>query len=270
LFADDAENANQKKNDFSADTLTWIGRCLVSTFGQRKDKLPAQREKISVFHSVSIPPMGLDVYTSRLAQYLQCSPEAMLMSLIMLNRVHLSGAVHVNALTVHRLLIACVLLATKMQDDRCVSLYIILLLFCIPSCLSLSALAIKLISSRLFPKQTVTNNSVFSNGTFALVGGLSKAELNALERKLFVVLDFDAWVSAAEFNRTYADLKQRFEVASPHGANLSSLFFQGEGGSANESQSCSVLPTFPHQQHQQHQRNDAIDMTMSGVTVSWR
>ena len=70
-------------------------------------------------HGVHAPQIGLRAYAARLLKYLKCSPVCFVAAWCFMTRLEASGALRVDALCAHRLLIAGVVLAAKFYDDRC-------------------------------------------------------------------------------------------------------------------------------------------------------
>lgn len=71
------------------------------------------------FHSVSEPSVPIDAYVRRIAQCARCSPQCYVLALIYIDKVlRGDGPLRINKLTIHRLFITAITIATKFHDDQ--------------------------------------------------------------------------------------------------------------------------------------------------------
>jgi hypothetical protein len=119
-----------------------------------------QQGKVSHFHCVRAPPMGVKEYLKRIRKYFQCSDECFVITLIILDRVgKVDSSLMLCELNVHRLLVSAVMLAAKFHDDV-----------------------------------------YYSNAFYAKVGGLGLKEMNQLEARLLKLLNWKVNVSPQEYH----------------------------------------------------------------------
>jgi hypothetical protein len=118
-----------------------------------------QQGKVSHFHCVRAPPMGVKEYLKRIRKYFQCSDECFVIALVIIDRVgKVDPSLTLCELNVHRLLVSAVMLAAKFHDD----IY-------------------------------------YSNAFYAKVGGLSPKEMNQLETRLLKLLNWKVNVAPQEY-----------------------------------------------------------------------
>ncbi|KXZ50651.1 CYCU1 protein [Gonium pectorale] len=106
--------------------------------------------KLTVFHGLRPPPIGLQAYLERVAKYTKCSPVCFIMALVYMD--HLAQRdpdMLPTPFNVHRLLLSGVLLAAKLTDDH-----------------------------------------YFNNAFYGRVGGVSVQEINRLELELLRLMDY--------------------------------------------------------------------------------
>ncbi|GJP29346.1 hypothetical protein CLOM_g16469 [Closterium sp. NIES-68] len=107
-------------------------------------------EKLTVFHGLRAPAIGIDKYMERIFKYANCSPACFVLAYIYVEKmVERHDDMVVTSLNVHRLLITSVMVAAKFLDD-----------------------------------------SYFNNAYYAKVGGVTTAEMNRLEMELLFRMDF--------------------------------------------------------------------------------
>ena len=81
-------------------------------------KLGCRQQRITEFHCVSQPHIGLHAYLERIAKYFQCSDQCLVLGLIFIDRiVRLHSDFIVSPLNIHRLLATSVMVASKFWDD---------------------------------------------------------------------------------------------------------------------------------------------------------
>ncbi|CAI5943932.1 unnamed protein product [Closterium sp. NIES-64] len=116
-------------------------------------------EKLTVFHGLRAPAIGVEKYMERIFKYANCSPACFVLAYIYVEKmVERHDDMVVTSLNVHRLLITSVMVAAKFLDD-----------------------------------------SYFNNAYYAKVGGVTTAEMNRLEMELLFRLDFRMNVTTEAF-----------------------------------------------------------------------
>lgn len=84
---------------------------------------PDKTSEFSVFYSVKAPSVDLCGYVQRIMEYFYCSRECYAIASVYIDRIaRLHAEFKINSLSVHRLLLASVLVATKFQDDNMFSM----------------------------------------------------------------------------------------------------------------------------------------------------
>eukprot|EP00954_Amorphochlora_amoebiformis_P023956 1363137-Amorphochlora_amoeboformis.AAC.1 len=73
---------------------------------------------MSSFHSVCRPSISIKDYVYRIAQYARCSPQCFVLAVIYIDRMRSEETVEINTLTIHRLAITAIVVASKFLDDR--------------------------------------------------------------------------------------------------------------------------------------------------------
>jgi len=77
-----------------------------------------RQQRITEFHCVSPPHIGLHAYLERVAKYFQCSDQCLVLGLVFIDRiVRLHSDFVVSPLNVHRLLATSIMAAAKFWDD---------------------------------------------------------------------------------------------------------------------------------------------------------
>lgn len=75
--------------------------------------------KIARFHSSMPPPISIQDYIKRLRKYFLCSDECFVMALVYIDKIgKTNDSMTVCDLTVHRLLVIAVMIASKFHDDK--------------------------------------------------------------------------------------------------------------------------------------------------------
>eukprot|EP01062_Namystynia_karyoxenos_P048278 TRINITY_DN366_c0_g1_i1.p1 TRINITY_DN366_c0_g1~~TRINITY_DN366_c0_g1_i1.p1 ORF type:complete len:210 (+),score=57.50 TRINITY_DN366_c0_g1_i1:112-741(+) len=75
---------------------------------------PAER---TVFDGADVPRVPVQDYVIRMLKYSGCSSEVFTMAALYTRRLRSSGGVRLTSLNVHRVLLACVVVAAKLRDD---------------------------------------------------------------------------------------------------------------------------------------------------------
>lgn len=71
-----------------------------------------------MFNSQNVPSISLSDYLQRIHKFAQYSPECLIIAIILIDRYNMSESTFsLNWNNVHRLLLTCILLAVKFQDD---------------------------------------------------------------------------------------------------------------------------------------------------------
>eukprot|EP00467_Chlorarachnion_reptans_P010364 CAMPEP_0114489758 /NCGR_PEP_ID=MMETSP0109-20121206/2065_1 /TAXON_ID=29199 /ORGANISM="Chlorarachnion reptans, Strain CCCM449" /LENGTH=247 /DNA_ID=CAMNT_0001666301 /DNA_START=121 /DNA_END=864 /DNA_ORIENTATION=+ len=71
------------------------------------------------FHSVCRPSIGIGEYIQRIAQFGRCSPKVFILAVIYIDRiVRTDESLEINNLTIHRLAITAVVVASKFLEDK--------------------------------------------------------------------------------------------------------------------------------------------------------
>ncbi|KAI5064829.1 hypothetical protein GOP47_0019524 [Adiantum capillus-veneris] len=126
--------------------------------------------KLTLFHGLRAPNIGVHKYLERIYKYTNCSPSCFVVAYAYMDRlVHRHPDQPIMSLNVHRLLITSVMLAAKTLDDI-----------------------------------------HYNNAFFARVGGVSIAELNRMELDLLFRLDFRLCVTTHTFESYCLHLEQEF------------------------------------------------------------
>lgn len=176
---------------------------------ERNDKLPRINFKRTVFHADKAPLISLPRYLERVLSYAPCSNSCFIIALIYIDRIIQTHSDFIlNSLSVHRVLITSVMLATKFFDDE-----------------------------------------TFNNLYYARVGGLQVSELNQLEQKFLLLIDFSLTIQAEVFERYRCELSKHAKVTCcPRTACSPTKASQGcvpleSMGRAKLSKSTSSIPT---------------------------
>ncbi|EPS61107.1 hypothetical protein M569_13692, partial [Genlisea aurea] len=75
-------------------------------------------EQASIFHGGTKPTISVEWYMERIFQYAKCSPSCYVVSYIYLDRFSKrQRSVPIDSFSVHRLLLAAVLVSAKFMDD---------------------------------------------------------------------------------------------------------------------------------------------------------
>jgi len=86
---------------------------------ERNDKVPLTCSKRTVFHAEKAPLISLPRYLERVLSFAPCSNSCFIIALIYIDRIIQNHSEFIlNSLSVHRMLITSVMLATKFFDDE--------------------------------------------------------------------------------------------------------------------------------------------------------
>jgi hypothetical protein len=128
---------------------------------QRNKDISITSEKLKVFHSLKVPPIGISEYLQRIVKYAYCSSECFIFALIYLDRLITQNKnCHITLYNVHRLLITSVLLAAKGRDD-----------------------------------------TYYSNAYYSAIGGISNSEINKLEVAFLLLVDFNLFITPETYEQ---------------------------------------------------------------------
>lgn len=145
---------------------------------ERNDKVPLNSSKRTVFHADKAPLISLPRYLERVLSFAPCSNSCFIIALIYIDRIIQNHSDFIlNSLSVHRMLITSVMLATKFFDDE-----------------------------------------TFNNLYYAKVGGLQISELNQLEEKFLMLIDFSLTIQSDLFERYRCELMKHSKVNCPKAA----------------------------------------------------
>lgn len=99
--------------------LSVLSCVLEQLFSNPHDTLPADATMLTRFHTERIPAISIGRYLERVAHYSECSEEALIMAFIHISRIsHNKPSFHLNALSIHRLLLASIMTSVKFFDDH--------------------------------------------------------------------------------------------------------------------------------------------------------
>jgi hypothetical protein len=128
---------------------------------QRNKEITITSEKLKIFHSLKVPPIGISEYLQRIVKYAYCSSECFIFALIYLDRLITQNKnCHITLYNVHRLLITSVLLAAKGRDD-----------------------------------------TYYSNAYYSAIGGISNSEINKLEVAFLLLVDFNLFITPETYEQ---------------------------------------------------------------------
>ncbi|KAJ8425053.1 hypothetical protein Cgig2_006513 [Carnegiea gigantea] len=116
LIESSAENASE-----TPQVLTFLASVLEKTIRANEKFLKRSRTKGggTIFHGSSAPALSIRQYIERIHKYSKCSPSCFVAAYIYMDRFLQESNGYLTALNAHRLLIACVLVASKFHDDVC-------------------------------------------------------------------------------------------------------------------------------------------------------
>eukprot|EP00301_Raphidiophrys_heterophryoidea_P007536 c12905_g1_i2.p1 GENE.c12905_g1_i2~~c12905_g1_i2.p1 ORF type:complete len:175 (+),score=39.27 c12905_g1_i2:234-758(+) len=141
--------------------------CVLDQVVSRNDRLPLASNKVTIFHALRSPNIGVKSYLERVHKFVNCSNECYVLALIYMDRViQRNPEFFISSLNVHRLVICSVMLAAKFFDDR-----------------------------------------YYNNAFYARVGGIPTAELNNLEVEYLFMVNFSLLVDTEEYERYRKELE---------------------------------------------------------------
>lgn len=157
--------------------------------------LTGRPNKVTPFHCVRAPQLGVYEYLMRISKYFQCSHECFVMSLVYIDRVvKLHPEFTICQLNIHRLVVTSVMLAVKFYDDV-----------------------------------------YYSNAYYGKVGGVKIKEINNLEHQFLRLIDWQLHVSPQEFNQYRNHVYAALTVQPPDSGPQKSLQMAGVGIAVDES-----------------------------------
>ncbi|AYV86745.1 MAG: hypothetical protein Sylvanvirus8_1, partial [Sylvanvirus sp.] len=132
-----------------------VGCILEQLFSPKSTDVLPHESKLTLFHAIHPPSISISAYLTRIVNYVNCSSEAIIQSLIHINRIlHHVPPFVIHSFNIHRLVLTSLLCSTKFFDDRCCT-----------------------------------------NKHFANVGGIYTKELNLLEVEFLALINFDLFVT---------------------------------------------------------------------------
>ncbi|EES19489.1 hypothetical protein BDA96_09G136100 [Sorghum bicolor] len=75
------------------------------------------KESTTIFHGQRVPELSIKLYAERIFKYAKCSPSCFVLGLIYIERYLQQPNIYMTSFSVHRLLIASVVVAAKFIDD---------------------------------------------------------------------------------------------------------------------------------------------------------
>lgn len=101
-----------------SSTLAPVLSYILTKMVERNDKIPLDDSKRTVFHAQKAPLISLHRYLERVLSFAPCSNSCFIIALIYIDRIIQNSDFILNSLSVHRMLITSVMLATKFFDDE--------------------------------------------------------------------------------------------------------------------------------------------------------
>lgn len=100
-------------------TLAPVLSYILSKMVERNDRISLDNTKRTVFHAQKCPLISLHRYLERVLSFAPCSNSCFIIALIYIDRIIQNNADFIlNSLSVHRMLITSVMVATKFLDDE--------------------------------------------------------------------------------------------------------------------------------------------------------
>ncbi|KAH3745520.1 cyclin, N-terminal domain protein [Pelomyxa schiedti] len=108
----------QERSPSTAPPVALLLSTLVSyTANMHSSRLNHRRHE-TCFEGRCLPPISLEDYLSRIETHANCSKETFITALVYVDRViQLNPGFRVTSANVHRLILACILIALKVQED---------------------------------------------------------------------------------------------------------------------------------------------------------
>jgi hypothetical protein len=93
--------------------------CILDTLCSARESITSLENTHAVWVALSEPGITLCDYALRLLTYMHCSPSCLIVSIIYIDRlIQLNGNISIHTLTIHRLLLAAMVVAAKYWDDE--------------------------------------------------------------------------------------------------------------------------------------------------------
>jgi len=93
--------------------------CILDTLCSARAPITSLEKTHAVWVALTEPGISLCDYALRLLTYMHCSPACLIVSIIYIDRlIQLGGNISIHALTIHRLLLAAMVIAAKYWDDE--------------------------------------------------------------------------------------------------------------------------------------------------------
>lgn len=93
--------------------------CILDTLCSARESITSLENTHAVWVALSEPGISLCDYALRLLTYMHCSPSCLIVSIIYIDRlIQLNGNISIHSLTIHRLLLAAMVVAAKYWDDE--------------------------------------------------------------------------------------------------------------------------------------------------------
>ncbi|CAG9321962.1 unnamed protein product [Blepharisma stoltei] len=127
----------------------------------------------SLFFSKKVPNISISSYLSRLKQYMKCSEECYILALIYIDRI---TSKH-RSFTINTLCIHRLILTSVMVSAK------------------------------------FAEDTFYKNSYYAKVGGIPCSEMNMLEHQFLMMIEFELFVSDAEFNSYSTTLISHFGLS---------------------------------------------------------
>lgn len=100
--------------------ISFIASILEKTI-QKNGKLlkrsSRSKDNVTIYHGIKAPTLSIRQYIERIFKYSKCSPSCFVVAYIYMDKFIQATNCYLTSLNVHRLLIACVLVATKFIED---------------------------------------------------------------------------------------------------------------------------------------------------------
>ncbi|KAG8068863.1 hypothetical protein GUJ93_ZPchr0005g15763 [Zizania palustris] len=110
---------SKKKDTDFPKVLSLLATYLDRSVQRNEELLDSNKikESSTIFHGQRAPDLSINLYAERIFKYSECSPSCFVLALIYMERYIKQPHVYMTSLSVHRLLITCVVVAAKFTDD---------------------------------------------------------------------------------------------------------------------------------------------------------
>lgn len=103
-------------------TLIILLSCILDRlFNNPNDTLPTCPFKLTTFHSIRMPLLNIGAYFTHIVEAMRCSESTMIAAMLhissLYNKRDTPSGIHLNSLTIHRLLLTTLLVTSKFCDD---------------------------------------------------------------------------------------------------------------------------------------------------------